>query len=295
MLIIDAVNKHYKKQRALRDISAMLKPGIHMLIGPNGSGKSTLLRLLAGVLPPEKGRICFAGQDAAKNPCAYRMQLGYLPQRFGVYPEMSGRKFLSYMAELKGLDRIRARQRVSEVAETIGLSDVLDRPAAVLSGGMKRRLGIAQALLNQPRLLLLDEPLAALGPEEKLLLRELLAKLGRNCTIVLSSHVLSEIAMLNAQVLLLNAGRLCFQGGGQAFAATVAGKVWQMVIPRRDWPEMNSNFCISDAVFHGGNCHIRLVSSLPPADRQSTAADPLPEDAYIWWTERESAKGVCER
>lgn len=209
-LVIDRVSKQYKNKIAVDRISLTLGKGIYGLLGANGAGKTTLMRMLCGILTPTSGTITYDGSDVSEEE--YRALLGYLPQDFGYYPEFSGRDFLLYMAALKGLGKESAKNRVNELLELVSLTDVAKKKIKTYSGGMKQRLGIAQALLNHPQILILDEPTAGLDPKERVRFRNLIADLGKDNIVILSTHIVSDIDRIADRILMMNNGKLVFNG-----------------------------------------------------------------------------------
>ncbi|MBD5550916.1 MAG: ABC transporter ATP-binding protein [Lachnospiraceae bacterium] len=209
-LIIDRLSKQYQNKIAVDRISLTLHKGVHGLLGANGAGKTTFMRMLCGILKPTGGTITFDGIDVSEE--AYRRVLGYLPQDFGYYPEFSAMDFLLYLAALKGLPKDTAKRRTKELLELVSLSDMTRKKIKTFSGGMKQRLGIAQALLNDPKLLILDEPTAGLDPKERVRFRELIETLGKNSIVLLSTHIVSDIEHIADQVLMMKDGQLIYQG-----------------------------------------------------------------------------------
>ncbi len=209
-LVIDRVSKQYKNKIAVDRIDLTLGKGIYGLLGANGAGKTTLMRMLCGILTPTSGTITYNGIDVSEEE--YRAILGYLPQDFGYYPDFSGRDFLLYMAALKGLSKESAKKRVNELLELVSLTDVAKKKIKTYSGGMKQRLGIAQALLNNPQILILDEPTAGLDPKERVRFRNLIADLGKDNIVILSTHIVSDIDRIADQILMMNNGKLVFNG-----------------------------------------------------------------------------------
>lgn len=209
-LTLDRVSKQYGSKIAVDRISLRLGVGVHGLLGANGAGKTTLLRMICGILTPTSGSIRLEKTDVTEE--SYRAALGYLPQDFGYYPEFTGMDFLMYMSALKGLSRAGAKQRAGELLARVSLEDVANKKIKTYSGGMKQRLGIAQALLNDPKLLVLDEPTAGLDPKERVRFRELIRDLGQDSVVLLSTHIVSDVAHIAGDILLMKDGRLIFQG-----------------------------------------------------------------------------------
>jgi len=209
-LLIDRLTKQYGSKIAVDRISLKLEKGVYGLLGANGAGKTTLMRLMCGILKPTGGSVTFDGMDVSTEE--YRSRLGYLPQDFGYYPDFTGRDFLLYMAALKGLDKKRAKKKSTELLKLVALEDAADKKIKTYSGGMKQRLGIAQALLGEPKLLILDEPTAGLDPKERVRFRDLIAELGKENIVLLSTHIVSDIEHIADVVLMMKDGQLIFQG-----------------------------------------------------------------------------------
>ncbi len=209
-LIIDGLTKQFKNKIAVDRVSLRLHNGVFGLLGTNGAGKTTLMRMLCGILLPTSGTITFDGIDVSEE--GYRAILGYLPQDFGYYPEFTAMDFLLYMAALKGLPKKSAKRRANELLELVGLQDMGRKKIKTFSGGMKQRLGIAQALLNNPKLLILDEPTAGLDPKERVRFRNLIQQLGKDSIVLLSTHIVSDIEHIADEVLMMKDGTLIYNG-----------------------------------------------------------------------------------
>lgn len=209
-LMIDRLSKQYKNKIAVDRISLRLQKGVYGLLGANGAGKTTLMRMICGILRPTGGTVSFDDMDVSEE--GYRAILGYLPQDFGYYPEFSGQDFLMYLAALKGISKPKAKRKTDELLELTALRKVAKKKIKTYSGGMKQRLGIAQALLNDPKLLILDEPTAGLDPKERVKFRELIQQLGEDSIVLLSTHIVSDIEHIADNVLIMRAGQLVYQG-----------------------------------------------------------------------------------
>ena len=215
-LILDRVTKQFKNKIAVDRISLEMEPGIYGLLGPNGAGKTTLMRMMAGILPPDSGTVSLDGLWAEREE--YRARLGYLPQDFGLFDELTVEQFLDYMGALKGLPKAQARRRAKELLELVGLSQAAKGKIKTYSGGMKQRLGIAQALLGHPKLLVLDEPTAGLDPKERVRFRGLIASLGKQSIVLVSTHIVSDLAHIADVILLMKDGRIIHQGPASEIA-----------------------------------------------------------------------------
>ena len=279
--VINSVSKLYKGNVwGLRDFSLTLEPGVLAIVGPNGAGKSTLMRILATVTKPTEGTVTWNDKDIAQSPNDLRAVLGYLPQDFGIYPNLNAVEFLDYMAALKGLDARTARKRIQELLHIVNIFNVRKRPLSGYSGGMKQRVGIAQALLNDPQLLIVDEPTAGLDPEERVRFRNLLSDLAGERIVILSTHIVSDAEAVATEIAIIHRGRLLEHGAPEKLLQTVAGKVWQWVIPSADLTAAKQQYLISSTARRGDGVHIRVIDETSPhPDAQATI--PTLEDAYL--------------
>ena len=285
-LVIEGVNKVYGgNTRALRDFSLQIGPGILGLLGPNGAGKSTLMRILATITKATSGKVTWNGVDTARSPDALRTVLGYLPQDFGVYPNLNAVEFLEYLAAAKGLDSQSARRRIDELLEVVNLVEVRKRPLGGYSGGMKQRVGIAQALLNDPELLIVDEPTAGLDPEERVRFRNLLSELASARIVILSTHIVSDVDACATSIALISEGRLVIHDAPEALLRSVEGQVWQWVIPSAELPAVRLRYPTSSAIHRSDGVHVRLVSGASPG-AGAVESSPTLEDAYLHWVSR---------
>jgi len=216
-LRIESISKRYQDRWAVRDLTLSLRPGILALLGPNGAGKSSLMRMLATITRPTSGRVLFNGEDTQESPDCVRRVLGYLPQDFAVYPNLSAIEFLEYIAALKGLDSRRARVRIDELLALVNLTHARHQALGGFSGGMRQRVGIAQALLNDPQFLIVDEPTAGLDPEERATFRGLLSDLAADRIIIFSTHICSDVESIASQVAVIREGKLLYHGPRAVF------------------------------------------------------------------------------
>ena len=280
-LTIDNVSKQYHGGTwALRNFTLQLSPGILGLLGPNGAGKTTLMSILATITRATEGRVLWNDTDVAANPDSLRATLGYLPQDFGVYPNLNAVEFLEYLSAVKGLDRASSRRRIDELLNLVNLTDVRQRPLGGYSGGMKQRVGIAQALLNDPKLLIVDEPTAGLDPEERVRFRNLLSELSGERIVILSTHIVSDVEATATDIALISQGTLVAHAAPEALLQKVEGKVWEWIIPSNDLNAARQRYLISNVVRRSDGVHARVLGNLPPAGAQP--ATPNLEDAYLY-------------
>ena len=280
MLELRGLSKRYGKVEALSGLSLILEPGVTGLLGPNGAGKSTLMRILATISPPTSGEVLWRGIDVASRPDAIRRELGYLPQDFGVYPNLDAVEFLRYLAALKGLAGSAARARVDEVIEAVGLREAARRPLGGFSGGMRQRVGIAQALLGDPKLLVVDEPTAGLDPGERIRFRELLAGLGGERVILLSTHIVSDVEAVATSLVVMARGRLLARGPPDELLAPLEGRVWHAIVPDGAVAGLRERHFLSGTSRRPGGVQLRLVADGPPVPDARPVAPSL-EDAYL--------------
>jgi ABC-type multidrug transport system ATPase subunit len=280
-LAIEKVTKRYKKGVvALREFSLDLKPGVLGLLGPNGAGKTTLMSILATITRATEGRVLWNGTDIARDPDKLRSVLGYLPQDFGVYPNLTAAEFLLYLAAVKGLDAATAARRIDELLELVNLTEARKRPLGGFSGGMKQRVGIAQALLNDPQLLIVDEPTAGLDPEERVRFRNLLSDLSGERVVILSTHIVSDVEATATDIALIAKGTLVAHATPEALLQQVEGKVWEWVVSSADLTQAKQQYLISSTTRRSDGVHARVLGDEPPAGAQAVA--PNLEDAYLF-------------
>jgi len=280
-LIVERVSKPYRGNlQALRSFGLTLGPGVLGLLGPNGAGKSTLMRILATITRPTSGRVLWNGADIAEEPDALRSVLGYLPQDFGIYPNLTAVEFLEYVAAVKGIRTAGARERISALLELVNLSDAARRPLGGYSGGMRQRVGIVQALLNDPKLLIVDEPTAGLDPEERVRFRNLLSELSGERIVILSTHIVSDVEAVATEIALIAQGQLITYGAPENLLAAVNGKVWEVVMSSDALPALRQKHLVSNAAHRSDGVHVRVIADAPPSAGARTL-EPSLEDAYL--------------
>ena len=283
MLKIESVSKQFRAGNfGVRDLSLDLQSGVIGLLGPNGAGKTTLMQMIATVTRPTSGRILFQGTDIARRPNELRRQLGYLPQDFGVYDNLTAREFLTYFAALKG---VRSSKRVREMLEMVNLHGVADRSLGGFSGGMKQRLGIAQALVNDPALVIVDEPTAGLDPEERVRFRNVLSEIGFGKLVLLSTHIVSDIESIATEIAVMKEGALISSTSPEKILGAATGHVWKAVIPSEEFERARASLKISSAVRRADGVHVRFVGAAPAFS--ATPAEPELEDAFLFLMNRE--------
>jgi ABC-type multidrug transport system ATPase subunit len=289
-LVLDDVSFGYGRGPAVnQSLSLALGPGVVGLLGPNGAGKSTLMRMLATLARPRSGRILWQGTDIAREPDVLRRVLGYLPQDFGVYPALSAREFLGFLAAVKGLPARRIGERVEECLALVALTEAADRPLASLSGGMRQRVGIAQALLGDPQLLIVDEPTTGLDPGERLRFRHLLTELAAARLVLLSTHIVSDVEASAASLAVMKAGRLLFHGTPDALLEAARGRCWDWTIPPAQLPAVRQAFVVSQSIHRGDAVLVRVLGPRAPG-ADAIAAQPGLEDAYTDLLARAAAR-----
>lgn len=288
-LTMEHLGKRYGEHWALRELSLRCEPGLVGLVGPNGAGKTTLMRMIATLLEPTEGIISWNGQDIRTHGAALRQVLGYLPQDFGIYPEFTGRQFLRYLAAMKGLPTSLAHRRVDEVLEIVHLEQVADRKLPTYSGGMKQRIGIAQALLNDPELLIVDEPTAGLDPAERVRFRTLLASLTSTRVIILSTHIISDVEAVANRLVILQEGHGLADTTPDALLADASGKVWSVTTDQATALQLQATYQVSTMVNQMHGITLRLISATRPHEA-AVAVDPSLEEAYLLVMGRQEAR-----
>ncbi|KOV35354.1 ABC transporter ATP-binding protein [Streptomyces sp. XY431] len=276
------VSKVYRGgKHAVDGLSLRLGPGLLGLLGPNGAGKSSLMRIVATVTRPSSGRLTYRGADVLAHPDLLRRELGFLPQDFGVHPHLTSREFLSYLAAAKGLPARAARARIDELLTLVNLTEAVRRPLGAYSGGMLRRVGIAQALLGDPSVIVVDEPTAGLDPEERVRFRNLLSTLAEDRVVLLSTHIVSDIESVAGDIAVLAGGRLLRRGSPEHLLRGQTGRVWEVLVDAGSVAAVQQHFVVSRMVRTGdGRVRLRLLADGPPTAEAVPVAPDL-EDAYL--------------
>ncbi len=288
LLEIQQLTKKYGKEKTgLLDFSLTLQNGIIGLLGPNGAGKSTLMKILATISRPTHGTVRLDGHDLVKEPNHLRKVLGYLPQDFGVYPNLNAYEFLEYLAALKGVGGKGLKKRIELLLDNVNLTEAAKKPIGTYSGGMKQRIGIAQALLNDPKVLIFDEPTVGLDPEERVRFRNLVADLANDCIVILSSHIVSDIETIADRVVVMKSGQLIVEGDQTSITDQVQNKVFEAHIPGIDFDHFRQNHFVVDAVRQADALRIRYISDT--ASPEGKSKTPTLEDAYLYLTKKTTA------
>lgn len=278
--IMDVSKRFPGGKSGVDGVTMRIGPGVLGLLGPNGAGKSTLMRIVATITRPSAGHVLWNGTDVVARPGELRRVLGYLPQDFGVYPHLSAREFLSYLAAVKGLSRRSAAARIDELLELLNLTSAGKRPLGRHSGGMRQRVGIAQALLGDPRLLIVDEPTVGLDPEERAGFRAMLSELATERVVILSTHIVSDVDSTADSIALMSGGKLVLHTAPEELLRRVTGKVWETVVGSAEVPQLRTRHVITRMVRTGDGVLVRLLASDTPWAGAVQVAPEL-EDAYL--------------
>jgi len=278
------ISKQYKGKYALNDFSAELENGVCGLLGTNGAGKTTLINIFVGILKSDNGQVLIDGVDARSLGVDFLSRIGYLPQFPQFYKNFKVMEFLRYMCVLKGIPKEQGEKRAKELLEIVNLSDAADKKIGALSGGMRQRVGIVQAMLNNPDILILDEPTAGLDPQERIRFRNLIAKFSENRIVLLATHIVSDIEFIANQVILLKDGQLLKQGTPQALVSGMEGKVWKVTATDETIDEKLNRLKVSNMMRDRHEIHLRVIDDEKP-DVQAVNVAPNLEDVFLYYFE----------
>ena len=281
-LSLERLTKHYGNKIAVDCVSATLKPGVYGLLGANGAGKTTLMRMICAILESTSGEVLLDGKEITSMGADYRNVLGYLPQDFGYYPNYTAMEFLMYVAALKGIPKKIAIKRSQELLEEVGLSHVANKKVSTFSGGMKQRVGIAQALLNNPDILILDEPTAGLDPKERVRFRNLISEYAGDKIVILSTHIVSDIEAIADEVLLMKKGKFVLQGTVPELTERANGKVWELTVPPKEARKWQAKVTVANLRHEGKEVILRIVSDSKPSE-QAVPCEATLEDLYLYY------------
>lgn len=280
-LQLQHLSKQYGTKRAVDNINVTLVPGVYGLLGANGAGKTTLMRIICGVLKPTSGNISLNGKTIGELGEQYYTHLGYMPQDFGFYPDFTAREFMLYMAAVKGLDKKRAKARTENLLHMVNLYDVADKKIKSYSGGMKQRLGIAQAELNNPSILILDEPTAGLDPKERVRFRNFISDFAKEKIVILSTHIVSDVSYIADTILMMKQGCFLLQEPMTTVTDGIKGKVWEVLVPERDAVEYSRRFSVVNLHHENNMVRLRIVNEHAPTINANTV-EPSLEDLFLY-------------
>ncbi len=283
-LYLNHISKVYDTKTAVDDVTLKLEPGIYGLLGANGAGKTTLMRIICDIQQATGGRVEYDHEDIAGLGEEYRNVLGYLPQHFGYYPDFTAYKFMLYLASLKGLAKGYAKERSLQLLEEVGLLEVRNKKIKTFSGGMRQRLGIAQALLNDPRVLVLDEPTVGLDPKERVKFRNMISSLSAGKIVIFSTHIVSDVEYIADQILVMKDGRIMHQGRPEEITKEVAGKVWECRVRPRNVDRFVEKCNVGNLKHEDGYTILRIVSEEKPME-DAQPVPPTLEDLYLYYFE----------
>lgn len=287
LLELNNITKNYDNRVVLNNVSFSLGPGVYGLLGSNGSGKTTLFRIISGVIKQNTGTVTYNHDDVRFNSDAFRSVIGFLPQDFSYYPDFTGMKFMLYIAALKGINKNLAKKRCLELLTLVGLEDVKNKKIKKYSGGMKQRLGIAQAMINDPEVLILDEPTVGLDPKERVRFRNLISSFSENKIVILSTHIVSDIEYIADEILILNQGILENRGTSSNLVNSINGCVWEALVETNNLEEMLAKHIISNQKHEENGTVLRIISNVKPT-HNAQQVQPTLEDVYLYYFREEA-------
>lgn len=285
-LTLQNITKKYERVLVLNDISLTLKPGIYGLLGANGAGKTTLFRIICRLMEPTHGSIKFNGKNVNQQAEAYRTNLGFLPQDFSYYPDFTGMRFMLYIAALKGLNNTVAKKRSLELLKQVGLEEMKDIKIRKYSGGMKQRLGIAQAMLNNPQILILDEPTVGLDPKERVKFRKLISSFANNKIVILSTHIVADVEYIADEIIVLKKGMILNKGTTDILLKEIQNHVWECFVNMAQINLFEDKFIVSNRKYTENGAVLRIVSTNQPA-LNAKKVEPSLEDLYLYYFREE--------
>ena len=285
-LTLQNITKKYERVLVLNDISLTLKPGIYGLLGANGAGKTTLFRIICRLMEPTHGSIKFNGKNVNQQAEAYRTNLGFLPQDFSYYPDFTGMRFMLYIAALKGLNNTVAKKRSLELLKQVGLEEMKDIKIRKYSGGMKQRLGIAQAMLNNPQILILDEPTVGLDPKEGVKFRKLISSFANNKIVILSTHIVADVEYIADEIIVLKKGMILNKGTTDILLKEIQNHVWECFVNMDQINLFEDKFIVSNRKYTENGAVLRIVSTNQPA-LNAKKVEPSLEDLYLYYFREE--------
>lgn len=279
-LMLKDLSKEFAGVQAVNGVSFLMEKGVYGLLGVNGAGKTTLMRMLCTIIQPTHGKIMWDGEDIFEMGAAYRQILGYLPQDFGYYPDLSVYDYMMYIASIKGLRPAVAKKRTNLLLEQVSMSKYKKRKMKALSGGMARRVGIAQAMLNNPKILVLDEPTAGLDPSERIRFRNLISELSENRLVLLSTHIVSDIEFIANEIMLMKDGRFFFTGTSEELISSMEESVWICTVPRNKVEGYLKKYLVANVKAMSQSAELRILAKRPPAENAVREEATL-EDAFL--------------
>lgn len=292
-IVIKNVDKFYGKKQALKNISLTVEQGMFGLLGRNGAGKTTLMKTLASLHTKQSGQITVCGIPI-ENSKQVRSIIGYLPQDFSMYPSMTVYECLDYLGLLSGMERVQRRERIGLLIKRVNLTEQTDKKVKTLSGGMKRRLGIAQALLHDPKVLIVDEPTAGLDPEERIRFRNLLCEVAEDRTVILSTHIVGDIEAACEDIAIMNDGEILWRGRVSDLIKEAEGRVYTCRVHKKFLPQIKKDFTVTGLLSSGESTTVRIISDAPPDIQNILPAAPNTEDAYMYCLCSHGCKGGAE-